>query len=76
MNPEFKENDILVEIGNKGFFWVVSRVCEDGYYMDSFFDGKFHFNGTWISFRVASKNLVKVDEWDWQRQRMKGIEDV
>ena len=73
---EFKENDVLAEIGNQGFFWIVSRVCVDGYYMDSFFDGKFHFNGTWISFRTARNHLVKVDEWDRQGQRMKEIDAI
>lgn len=74
---EFKKNDVLVEIGNnKKYFWIVRDVVDDGYFFDAFFDGKFHVIGNWMSFRVAHKGLIKVDEWDDWKMVMQNVEDI
>jgi hypothetical protein len=74
---EFKKNDVVAEIGNnKKYFWIVREVVEDGYYFDAFFGGKFHVIGNWMSFRVAHRHLVKVDEWDDENNRMKNVEEI
>lgn len=74
---EFKKNDVLVEIGNnKKYFWIVREVTVDGYICDAFFDGKFHVIGNWMSFRVAHKWLIKVDEWDDWKMVMQNVEEI
>ena len=74
---EFKKNDVVAEIGNnKKYFWIVRKVVEDGYIFDAFFGEKFHVIGNWMSFRVAHRHLVKVDEWDDDNKKMKNVEDI
>lgn len=74
---EFKVNDVLVEIGNnKKYFWIVRNVAVDGYLFDVFFGGKFHVIGNWMSFSVAHDGMIKVDEWDCENKRLRGIEDA
>ena len=71
---EFKKGDVLAEIYNTKIYWIVKEVAPDGYYMDAWFGGSFHESGTWISFRSAGHELVKVDEWDYKERKMKGID--
>ena len=71
---EFKKGDVLAEIWHTKIYWIVKAIDRHGYYIDAWFDGSYHKSGTWISFRSASRDLVKVDEWDEKRKRMKGID--
>ena len=74
---EFVKNDVLVAIGNeKGPLWIVDEVLGDGYVVASFWDGKVHVRGVWMSSRVAHKGLIKVDEWDDANKKMKNVEDI
>lgn len=74
---EFVENDVLVAIGNeKGLLWIVDEVLGDGYVVASFWDGKVHVRGVWMSFRTAHNELIKVDEWDAVNKKMKNVEEV
>lgn len=74
---EFVENDVLAEIGNeKDLRWIVQEVGDNGYFMDSFFDGRRQALGVWQSFRVVHNNMVKVDEWDDWKMVMKNVEEV
>ena len=74
---EFGKNDVLVEIGNeKGMLWIVDEVLGDGYVAASFWDGKVHVRGVWMSFRTAHESLIKVDEWDDENNRMKNVENI
>ena len=73
---EFKKNDVLVEIGNAKILWIVDEVANDGYFVASFWDGRVHILGSWMSFEMAHKQLVKVDEWDDENNRMKNVEDI
>lgn len=73
---EFVKNDVLAEIGNAKILWIVREVIVDGYICDAFFDGKFHVIGNWMSFRVAHKWLIKVDEWDDWKMVMQNVEEI
>ena len=74
---EFVENDVLVEIGNEeGLLWIVDMVVSDGYFVASFWDGRIHTTGNWMSFRTAHESLIKVDEWDDVNKKMKNVEDI
>ena len=74
---EFVENDVLAEIGNeKDLLWIVQEVGDNGYFMDSFFDGRRQVCGVWQSFRTVHNNMVKVDEWDDWKMVMKNVEEV
>ena len=74
---EFKKNDVIVEIGNnKKLFWIVDMVVNDGYFVASFWDGRIHMAGTWMSFRTAHESFIKVDEWDNVNMKMKNVEEI
>ena len=73
---EFVKNDVLAEIGNAKILWIVDKVADDGYFVASFWDGRVHVLGTWMSFRTAHESLIKVDEWDDVNKKMKDVEDI
>ena len=73
---EFVKNDVLAEIGNAKILWIVDEVANDGYFVASFWDGRVHTLGSWMSFEMAHRQLVKVDEWDDENNRMKNVEDI
>ena len=72
---EFVENDVLAEIGNEKILWVVYEVAHDGYFVNAYFDGKLHVFGNWMGFRTAHNRMVKVDEWDAEKECMRGIDN-
>lgn len=73
---EFVKNDVLAEIGNEKILWIVDEVVNDGYLVASFWDGMVHTLGTWMGFEMAHEQLVKVDEWDDENNRMKNVEEI
>ena len=73
---EFRRGDVLAEIYNTKICWIVKEVIADGYYVDAWFDGSYHKSGTWISFKSARRDLVKVDEWDDWKMVMQNVEDI
>ena len=76
MKIEFNKFDVLAEIGNAQILLIVVDRMGEGYLVDTYWDNRYHESGMWVSFELASTDMVKVDEWDVNASKMKGVCDV
>ena len=75
MNEErFKRGDVLAQIGVLNVLFIVKSIEKDGYTCD------YYINGTrqivveaWVSFKAGNDRMVKVDEWDFGKDKPKDI---
>lgn len=74
MTYEFDVGDVLVNIGGNQMCHIEFVDVERGLYRCewiSYFGWK-----DWCRFGNIDPNFVKVDEWDCENKRMKGVENV
>ena len=72
---EFVRGDVLAQIGVVGVLFIVKSIEKDGYTCD------YYINGTrqivveaWVSFKAGNNRMVKVDEWDFRKDKIKEID--